>query len=99
MTGPEYKFGVVPPKKLEIKTAIELLQFSPENGLNLDGTLALISQEKYDQLPDSLAFKEDIPELFTLEVVFRKIGDRDYHVLRHLSSPFGFSSPEGCSSW
>jgi hypothetical protein len=48
-TEPEHDFEVVPMKKLEghtkIKTAIEITKFAPENGLNLDSIVTLISKK------------------------------------------------------
>lgn len=76
-------------KKLEghtkIKTAIEITKFAPENGLNLDSIVTLISQKKYNEFPGSMAFKDTIPLPFTLQMVFRKVDDRNYQVLRHFT--------------
>ena len=89
-TEPEYNFEVVPMKKMEgvtkIKTAIELIKYCPEESLELELIVALISEKKYKQLPGSLALKDDVPVSFTMQLVFRKVNDREFHVLRHFSS-------------
>lgn len=85
-TNSQHDFEVIPNKKLEgtskIKAAIELLQFSPVNGLDLDSAhvVAMISQKKYDELLGPLAFKSEIPVPFTMQIVFRKLSAREFKV-------------------
>ena len=66
-TEPQHDFDVIPKKKLQgtskIKAAIEILKFTPVNGLELDAMVAIIAQKKYEQLPGPLALKNEIPML------------------------------------
>ena len=88
-TEPQHDFDVIPKKKLQgtskIKAAIEILKFTPVNGLELDAMVAIIAQKKYEQLPGPLALKNEIPIPFTMQMVFRKINAREFQVLRHFN--------------
>jgi len=48
-TEPQHDFDVIPKKKLQgtskIKAAIEILKFTPVNGLELDAMVAIIAQK------------------------------------------------------
>jgi hypothetical protein len=88
-TEPEHSFEAIPIKPMEgstkIKTAIEMIKYVPEHGLDLDCVMTLITEKKFNQLPDPLALRSDIPVPFTMQMVFRKLNDKEYQILRHFT--------------
>ena len=88
-TEPEHSFEAIPIKPMEgstkIKTAIEMIKYVLEHGLDLDCVVTLITEKKVNQLPDPLALRSDILVPFTMQMVFRKLNDKEYQILRHFT--------------
>ncbi|CAK8996450.1 unnamed protein product [Durusdinium trenchii] len=87
-TEPEHTFDAIPMKPLEgtkVKTAIEVIKYVPEHGLDVGILVTLINEKKFNQLPGPLALQADIPIPFAMQMVFRKLSVKEYQVLRHFT--------------
>ena len=63
-TEAEHSFDAIPMRPMEgtkVKTAIEMIKYVPEHGLDLASLGALITEKKFNQLPGPLALQSDIP--------------------------------------
>ena len=57
--------------------------FEPGTDVPLDAIADLLSSKTYQELPGPVALKDDIPVPFTLLLVFRKVNENKYLVIKY----------------
>ena len=86
---PEFDFSVLPLKAAEgstkVKAAIEKVTFRPGDGVQLDAFTDLVHQNKLKDLPSPLACHGEFPVPVVFQMVFRKISDTEYDVIKYYS--------------
>ena len=86
-TTPENDIADLPLKPVQgstkIKSAVEKVVFHLENQEQMESITAMVRDQEYRRLPEPLAVKGDLPLPFTLQLIFRKVSENKYDVIKH----------------
>jgi hypothetical protein len=87
ITEPIHEISALPLKPIagttKLKAVVEKVTFEPGTDVPLDAIADLLSSKTYQELPGPVALKDDIPVPFTLLLVFRKVNENKYLVIKY----------------